>query len=66
MTVETQETEELEGVNLQFHWYMLGYFIIYFISFSLPVLIVVLTIYYFYIPYFLEVNTIGTILFSFS
>ncbi len=43
-----------EEINLQFHWYMLAFFIIYLGSFLLPGVIFMSYIMLFYLPYFLE------------
>ncbi|MFX0148302.1 MAG: hypothetical protein ACFE8E_11235 [Candidatus Hodarchaeota archaeon] len=42
-----------EEINLQFHWYMGLFFIIYFGSFIIPAIILMLYIMLFYLPYFL-------------
>jgi len=43
-----------EEINLQFHWYMTLFFIIYFGSFIIPAIILMLYIMLFYLPYFLN------------
>lgn len=61
---DTHEEVMKEEVNLQFHWYMLGYFIIYFISFFFPILILGFSIYMFYIPHFLDIKEISSIFYN--
>ncbi|TFF89812.1 MAG: hypothetical protein EU548_06225 [Promethearchaeota archaeon] len=64
---ESQEEEiTKEEINLQFHWYMLGFFIIYFISFLFPGLILVFYVTGLYIPLFLEMETISSIFMNYQ
>ncbi|MFX1497330.1 MAG: hypothetical protein ACFFBH_07380 [Promethearchaeota archaeon] len=55
----TEQNESTKGIvkeeiNLQFHWYMTLFFIIYFGSFLIPAIIFMLYIMLFYLPYFLQ------------
>ena len=52
---ETESTTEIikEEINLQYHWYMLSFFIIYFGSLLIPAVIFMGYIILFYLPYFL-------------
>ena len=43
-----------QEINLQFHWYMLVFFIIFYGSLIIPGLIFIYFLFFFYIPYFLE------------
>ena len=45
-----------EEINLQLHWYLPAFFIIYFASFLIPSIIFMLYIMLFYLPFFLEVR----------
>ncbi|MFW9947866.1 MAG: hypothetical protein ACFFBZ_12575 [Promethearchaeota archaeon] len=45
-----------EEINLQFHWYMFLFFIIYFGSFLIPAIIFMVYIMFFYLPYFLDTS----------
>ena len=47
-----------EEVNLQFHWYIFGFFIIYYSSYILPSIIFLLYLIYIYIPFYLETSNI--------
>ena len=53
---ETESTTEIikEEINLQYHWYMLSFFIIYFGSLLIPALIFMGYMILFYLPYFLD------------
>ena len=46
-----------ESVDLPFHWFMLAFFIIYIVSFFIPLLIFFLYIVYIFIPIFLEAGS---------
>jgi len=64
--VETKETEKetvdpannliKEEINLQLHWYLPVFFVIYFGSFLVPAIIFMMFIMLFYLPFFLEVR----------
>jgi hypothetical protein len=45
-----------EEINLQFHWYLFLFFIIYFGSFLIPAIILMVYIMFFYLPYFLDTS----------
>jgi len=45
-----------EEINLQFHWYLFLFFIIYFGSFLIPAITFMVYIMFFYLPYFLDTN----------
>jgi len=45
-----------EEINLQFHWYLGSFFVIYFSSLLIPAIILMLYVMLFYLPYFLENN----------
>ncbi|MFX0029340.1 MAG: hypothetical protein ACFE8B_09030 [Candidatus Hermodarchaeota archaeon] len=45
-----------EEINLQLHWYLPAFFIIYFASFLIPAIIFMMFIMLFYLPFFLEVR----------
>ncbi|MFX1280185.1 MAG: hypothetical protein ACFFA3_12270 [Promethearchaeota archaeon] len=45
-----------EEINLQLHWYLPAFFVIYFASFLIPAVIFMLFIMMFYLPFFLEVR----------
>jgi len=50
-----------EEVNLQFHWYLGSFFVVYFSSLLIPAIILMLYVMYFYLPYFLENNNLISI-----
>jgi hypothetical protein len=74
--VETEETETKkinppnniikEEINLQLHWYLPAFFIVYFASFLVPAIIFMMFIMLFYLPYFLEVRNFITLFTNFS
>lgn len=47
-----------EEINLQFHWYMFGFFVIFIGSFLVPGILFVIYLYEIYIPYFLEAQSL--------
>ncbi len=63
---ETKETDKKtikpannlikEEINLQLHWYLTAFFVIYFGSFLISAIIFMLYIMLFYLPYFLEIR----------
>lgn len=62
-----EETEFVdEEVELKFHWIFLGFFIIYFNSFLIPGIIVMLYIFYYFIPSFLRVESFIVLFASFE
>jgi len=46
-----------EEVNLQFHWYMINFFVTYLLSWIIPVIIFIIYIRFFFFPYFLETKS---------
>ncbi len=46
-----------EEINLQLHWYLPIFFIIYFGSFLIPAIILMIFIMFLYLPYFLEITS---------
>ncbi|MHA1291745.1 MAG: hypothetical protein ACTSQJ_03640 [Promethearchaeota archaeon] len=54
---EVKEEIIKEEINLQYHWYMLSFFAIFFGSFIIPGIILMLYILWFFIPYFLEIGS---------
>jgi len=50
--------------ELQFHWYFFSFFIMYFGSFVIPGLIFISFLLWFYVPYFLEINSFLDLFFS--
>ncbi|MFW9941555.1 MAG: hypothetical protein ACFFFT_10985, partial [Candidatus Thorarchaeota archaeon] len=50
-----------EEINLQLHWYLPAFFVIYFASFLIPAIIFMMFIMLFYLPYFLEVRNFFTL-----
>ncbi len=46
-----------EEINLQFHWYLFLFFIIYFGSFLIPAIIFMVYVMLFYLPYFLDTSS---------
>lgn len=67
----TSESEVLEKENrsaevkLQFHWYLLGFFIIFLGSYIIPAFIFMSYVVFLYIPHVLSVNSIFSVLSSF-
>ncbi len=47
-----------EEINLQYHWYMPAFFIIFFGSILIPALLLMLYVEFFYLPYFLNSSNI--------
>ena len=45
-----------EEINLQYHWYLLSFFLIYFGSYFIPGIIIMMYVLLYFIPYFLEIN----------
>lgn len=56
--IESRVEEIREEVALQFHWYMIAFFIIYISSFMAPGIIIMGYLYFIMIPHFLSVNNI--------
>ncbi|MFX0177540.1 MAG: hypothetical protein ACFE85_15105 [Candidatus Hodarchaeota archaeon] len=53
--VNTQNNNIIkEEINLQYHWYLGSFFVIYFSSLLIPAIILMLYVMLFYLPYFLE------------
>jgi len=52
-------TDEIpkEEINLQYHWYLSAFFVIYFASFLIPAIIFMIFIMLIYLPFFLEVRS---------
>jgi len=50
-----------EEINLQYHWYLAAFFIIFFGSIIIPALLLMIYIQFFYLPYFLNATNIITI-----
>ena len=46
-----------EEVNLQFHWYMINFFVTYLLSWIIPVIIFIIYIRFFFFPYFFETTS---------
>lgn len=46
-----------EEVNLQFHWYMINFFVTYLLSWIIPVIIFIIYLRFFFFPYFLETKS---------
>jgi len=62
-TVEKELNEDLkrQEIKLQFHWYLFAFFIIFLGSFSIPSIIFILYLLYFFVPYFLEAKSFFTL-----
>ncbi len=59
---ETDQKEiAKEEINLQFHWYLLSFFIIYLGSFFVPCLIIYTYIRFFFLPYFLNTENLVSV-----
>ncbi|TFG18346.1 MAG: hypothetical protein EU533_07790 [Promethearchaeota archaeon] len=56
MNEDNSETLIKEEINLQYHWYMLSFFIIYFGSLIVPIILLMSYIMLFYLPQFLNIN----------
>lgn len=56
MNEDNSETLIKEEINLQYHWYMLSFFIIYFGSLIIPIILLMSYIMLFYLPQFLNIN----------
>lgn len=52
------DSTEKEEINLQFHWYLLGFISIYFLSWSLPGFLMWMYLQFIYIPYFLNAESL--------
>ena len=50
-----------EEINLQYHWYMLSFFIIYLGSLVVPIILLMSFIMLFYLPYFLSIDNFLTL-----
>ena len=50
-----------EEINLQLYWYLPAFFVIYFASFLIPAIIIMMFIILFYLPFFLEVRNFITL-----
>jgi acetyltransferase-like isoleucine patch superfamily enzyme len=50
-----------EEINLQYHWYMLIFFIIFFGSILIPAFLLIMYVEFFYLPYFLNSSSIISI-----
>ena len=50
-----------EEINLQYHWYLLSFFIIYLGSLLIPIILLMSYIMLFYLPNFLSVNNFLTL-----
>ena len=46
-----------EEVNLQFHWYLINFFVTYLLSWIIPVIVFIIYVRYFFLPYFLEIKS---------
>ncbi|MBY9014013.1 MAG: hypothetical protein KGD70_16755, partial [Candidatus Lokiarchaeota archaeon] len=46
-----------EEVNLQFHWYMINFFVTYLLSWIIPVFIFIIYVRFFFYPHFLETKS---------
>ena len=57
--IESKKNNEIirEEVNLQFHWYMINFFVTYLLSWIIPVFIFATYLIYFFLPYFLETTS---------
>ncbi len=56
MVEDNIEEPVKEEINLQYHWYMLSFFIIYIGSLILPIILLMSYIMLFYLPYFLKID----------
>lgn len=50
-----------EEINLQYHWYMAAFFMIFFGSIIIPALLLIMYVQFFYLPYFLNSDSIISI-----
>ena len=50
-----------EEINLQYHWYMAAFFMIFFGSIIIPALLLIMYVQFFYLPYFLNSDNIISI-----
>ncbi|MFX0083539.1 MAG: hypothetical protein ACFE94_17465 [Candidatus Hodarchaeota archaeon] len=55
-TLKTANNIIKEEINLQLHWYLPAFFVIYFASFLIPAIIFMMFIMLFYLPLFLEIR----------
>jgi len=58
---KTEDGVIKEEINLQFHWYLLAFFIIYYLSYIIPIGIFFSFIMFFYIPFYLGVSNLLSI-----
>ncbi|MFO8020814.1 MAG: DapH/DapD/GlmU-related protein [Promethearchaeia archaeon] len=51
-------------INLQYHWYLLGFILIYYSGFFIPATVTIVFHFLFYKPYFLDVNNVQSLILS--
>ena len=61
---ETKEGIDNQEINLQFHWYLFSFFIVYFGSLLIPGIIFLLYFSSFFLPYFLEAENFLMLFFN--
>jgi len=61
---ETKESIDNQEINLQFHWYLFSFFLVYIISLLIPGIIFLLYFTSFFLPYFLEAENFLLLFFN--